>query len=50
MFNIAFENYKPIKKEQEDAFNKIKSHLFALSDNNEEKKEKKKNRFMEIFN
>ena len=50
LFNIAFENYKPIKKEQEDAFNKIKSHLFALSDNNEEKKEKKKNRFMEIFN
>ena len=31
LFNIAFENYKPIKKEQEDAFNKIKSHLFALS-------------------
>ena len=56
MFKSAFENYKPKKKEQEEAFKKIQLHLNGLNsynDNNNvnnEKHEKKKKGFMGIFN
>ena len=33
-FNTAFQNYKPKKKEQEEAFKKIQLHLSGLSNNN----------------
>ena len=49
LFNIAFDNYKPKKKEQEDAFKKIKLHLNEGNNNNGNKIDKKKKGFMGMF-
>ena len=49
LFNIAFDNYKPKKKEQEEAFKKIKVHLNEGNNNNGNKINKKKKGFMGMF-
>ena len=49
LFKIAFDNYKPKKKEQEDAFKKLKFHLNEGNYDNENKNDKKKKGFMGMF-
>ena len=45
LFKIAFENYKPKKKEQEEAYAKLKEHLAGYVEEESTKEKKKRGIF-----